>query len=151
MLFLIGSSMSIDLHASVATGVIVPVPSSISTTYPYMLYLPSSYNPGASTVWPLIICLDGLGQDGDGSSDGTLSASGTNQLAYVLQLGPLEFINSGSTYFNDNAIIIQPQSTNGTWSVANLNNTINQVAGATQGAGLYNVDFTRMYLLVPNC
>ncbi len=78
--------------------------------FPYLLFVPSSYvSTGAAC--PLVVCLDGDGEVGNGSSDGTLTPSSTNQLAYLLGNGPLSLIAQGSTYFGTQGVLVlEPQS-----------------------------------------
>ncbi len=108
---------------------------------PYMLYLPNSYNTDAQATFPLVVCLGGVSEVGNGSYDGTLNESGTNQLAYVLHHGPLQLIRSGVTFFSDNpTIVIHPENPNNNYSAATIDATITQVATA------YRVDPSRIYV-----
>jgi hypothetical protein len=115
VLMLYGSSASAAV--AVAGGVLIPVatpgPSYVADNnhpLPYMAYVPTSYTATGAAV-PLVFCLPGDGEAGNGTSNGTLTPGTTNQLASVLGNGPLSLINAGSTYFaNPAAIVVQPQS-----------------------------------------
>ena len=117
VLFLVLCGSSASAAVDVAGGVLIPV-ATPGTSYvadnnhplPYMAYVPTSYTATGAAV-PLVFCLTGDGEAGNGTSNGTLTSSTTNQLAYVLGNGPLSLINAGSSYFaNPAAIVVQPQS-----------------------------------------
>jgi poly(3-hydroxybutyrate) depolymerase len=127
--------------AADAVGAILGKPGSTTgAPYGYMLYLPDSYNADASRRFPLVVCLNGIGEIGNGSSNNTLTESDSNQLARVLHGGPLRHISQGSTYFNDNpAIVVQPQTPDN-WNTTKLNDTLTQIASA------YRTDVDRLYV-----
>jgi predicted peptidase len=78
--------------------------------FPYLVFLPNGYSASGGP-YPLVLSLHGNGEVGNGSSDGTLTASTANQLGYLFANGPLPLIRNGSTYFGDrNVIVVQPQS-----------------------------------------
>jgi len=78
--------------------------------FPFMVFLPNGYSASGGP-YPLVFSLHGNGEVGNGSSDGTLTASTTNQLAYLFGGGPLPLIRNGSSYFGDKGVIVvQPQS-----------------------------------------
>ncbi len=132
-----------------AGGELIPV-SSPGTGYandnnhpwPYMAFLPAGYS-AANGPYPLVFCLHGDGEVGNGSSDGTLVASSTNQLAYLFGSGVLPLIKAGCTYFGDQkVIVVQPQSNVGNGSAFDLNRT-----DLTMRLILstYNIDRSRIY------
>jgi predicted peptidase len=134
---------------AVAGGEIIPV-STPGTGYandvnhplPYMVFLPKDYATNSAPC-PLVVCLHGDGEVGNGSSNGTLVASTSNQLAYLLGGGVLPLITAGSTYFGDHhVIVLQPQSDQGNGSAFNLNRldlTVKLILAT------YNVDRARIY------
>src|SRR5215213_11524761 len=92
----------------------------------YYEYLPSGYDPSATTTYPLIIFLTGIGEFGDGSS---------SQLPYVLKNGipklikegtfPKSFTSGGKTH---RFIVITPQFLKGSApAAADLNTVLNYV------------------------
>ncbi len=104
--------------------------------WPCMVYLPNGYSPSGAP-YPLVFCLHGDGEVGDGSSDGTLTASSTNQLAYVFNSGPLVLVKSGSSFFGDNhVIVVSPQSDIG-----------NGAGFDGESSNVNRVDLTMRYLL----
>jgi hypothetical protein len=104
--------------------------------WPCMVYLPDGYS-ATGAPYPLVFCLHGDGEVGNGSSDGTLTASSTNQLAYVFNSGPLVLVKSGSTYFGDNhVIVVSPQSDIG-----------NGAGFDGEASNVDRVDLTMQYLL----
>ncbi len=102
--------------------------------------VPKSYTANATARFPLVLCLGGSTECGDGSSDGTLVESTGNQLARVLHAGPLALSNAGATYFDDQpAILVQAQD--GTsWNDAALDSLVAGLLAA------YRVDPARIAL-----
>ena len=129
------------LAAADPVGQIFPKPlPATAATYPYLGYLPAAYATAPQQRFPLVICLGGTGELGDGSSDGTLTESAGNQLARMLHGGPLPLIRGGSSYFSDQgAIVVQPQCP-ARYDHAKLDATITALLAA------YRVDSNRIYL-----
>lgn len=134
------------LRAADPVGQIFPKPlPATATTYPYMGYLPSAYAAAPTQTFPLILCIPGYDQLGNGTSDGTFvyagKPTGTNDLAKVLDVGPLNQVLNGSTYFSTThpAIIVEPQTIS-SWDPVKLNTTLTGLLSA------YRVDPNRIYL-----
>lgn len=115
-----------------------------SHPFPFMVFLPNGYS-STGGPYPLVVCLHGNGEVGNGSSDGTLTASSKNQLAYLFGSGPLPLIRNGSTYFGDKGVIVvQPQSdlSNGSaFNPARVDLTMRHLLGT------YRVDRNRIYTM----
>src|SRR5256885_12945628 len=99
-------------------------------------YLPAGYSTGTKT-YPLLICLHGVGEEGDGS---------TTSLPIILRHGPCKVINQGQfpTSFTVNGntfsfIVITPQFTG--WPGAQ---DVNQVIDYC--IQHYRVDQSRIYV-----
>lgn len=90
-----------------------------ASSYPLLVSIPSSYSSPS-----LVITLHGAGEVGNGSYDGTLVYSSTNQIALTLVHGALQCINNGVTWFGDNNVIVAAPQTASTWSIFTLDNTI---------------------------
>ena len=121
--------------------------------WPMMVYLPSGYSATAAP-YPLVFCLHGDGEVGNGSSDGTLVPSTTNQLCDLFTSGPMQLIASGSAYFGQQGVIVvQPQSDVGNGAGFNgTSGTVNRVDLTMQYVlRTYNVDHNRLYSMGLSC
>ncbi len=155
------------LTAADPVGQILGKPATTGTI-PYMLYLPKSYTNDIQSTYPLVVCLGGVSEVGNGSFTGSLTpVNVTNELPRVLDNGPLRLIQNGVTYFDENpTIVIHPENPDKNYSSATIDATITQVAtryrvdplriyvtGYSQGGGgawLYGKDHgTRLAALVP--
>jgi len=117
--------------------------------WPMLVYLPANYSP-TGPPYPLVFCLHGDGEVGNGSSDGTLTPSSTNQLCYMFGSGPMQLIHNGSTYFADQGVIVvQPQSDVGNGAAFDgTSGTINRVDLSMQYVlANYNIDHNRLYAM----
>lgn len=88
------------------------------SSYPLLVAIPSSYSSPS-----LVITLHGAGETGDGSSDGTLIYSSSNQIAATLVHGALQCVNGGVTWFADHNVIVAAPQTTASWSNTTLNAT----------------------------
>lgn len=119
LVFILLAQVASPLQAAIAVagGQITPVSApgagyvnDNNHPFPFLVFLPNGYSSSGGP-YPLVFCLHGNGEVGNGSSDGTLTASTTNQLGYLFGSGPLPLIRNGSSYFGDRGVIVvQPQS-----------------------------------------
>jgi len=121
--------------------------------WPMLVYLPTGYS-ATGAAYPLVFCLHGNGEVGDGSSDGTLIPSATNQLCYLFTSGPMQLIANGSAYFGQQGVIVvQPQSDVGDGAAFDgTTGTINRVDLSMKYVlAHYNVDHNRLYTMGLSC
>lgn len=90
-----------------------------ASSFPLLVAIPSSYSSPS-----LVITLHGAGEVGNGSYDGTLIYSSTNQVALTLVHGALQCVNNGVTWFADNNTIVAAPQCASSFAMSTLDNTI---------------------------
>jgi len=157
---MLAASAAGEVELAVAGGTLTPIPTpgpsysnSGTDPWPMLVYLPTGYS-ATGTPYPLVFCLHGNGEVGNGTSDGTLIPSATNQLCYMFTSGPMQLIANGSAYFGSKGVIVvQPQSDVGSGAAFNgTTGTINRVDLSMKYAlANYNIDPNRIYAMGLSC
>ena len=152
----LGAGRAGAVEIPIANGTLIPITApgvgytnTGAFAWPMLVYLPANYS-ATGAPYPLVFCLHGDGEVGNGSSDGTLTASSSNQLCYMFGSGPMQLIHHGATYFGDHGVIVvQPQSDVGNGAAFDgTAGTINRVDLSMQYAlANYNIDHNRIYAM----